>query len=452
MVKFYLFLSEEAMTKKYTRRIFLNNTAKGTACLLIPAFIKNSFADPQDNSRVVVVDDDTVLSGILPNVIIHQSVVQIMVNAGIHSLTGIQDLGEAWKSLFPGITQNSVINIKINCVSSTISKHQEVTYSIINGLTSMQVDGISFPENNIIIWDRTGWELNNAGYSINTGTTGVRCFGTDASGVGYNTTQYNVNGSNQCLSNILTDMSDYMINLCVLKNHNRAGVTLSLKNHYGTCDNPSNMHNTYCDPYIPELNNLSPIREKQVINICDALFGVVSGGPSGPSQVTPKSLIFSTDTVACDYIGYNILNTYGCPTLLQATHIATAAQAPYNLGTNDPAKIDLININNPTIASINEKPNIHPDNFQVYQNFPNPFNSQTTIPYQLSKPAKVKIDIYNINGRHVYNLVNKFQNTGHHRIIWNGKSSSGKSIGSGTYLCNFRVNDSSQSIRIQLLK
>ena len=66
-------------------------------------------------------------------------------------------------------------------------------------------------------------------------------------------------------------MSDYMINLSVLKNHGTAGVTLSMKNHYGTCDDPGSIHGGYCDPYIPALNNLSPIRDKQVLNICDAI-------------------------------------------------------------------------------------------------------------------------------------------------------------------------------------
>ncbi len=447
-----MFLCEKIVMKKYTRRKFLNNTAKGTVGFLTPVLLKKSFADNSgkllDNSRVIIVNDDTVLSGNT----INQSVVQVMVDSAIKSLTDLPNVNDAWKSLLPGITQNSVVSIKINCVNSTLSNHSEVTNSIINGLTSMQVDGSSFPENNIIIWDRTNIDLTDAGYSINTGTTGVRCFGTNASGVGYNNTQYNLNGSNQRLSSILTDMSDYMINLSVLKNHWRAGVTLSMKNHYGTCHNPGNMHNTDCDPYIPELNNLSPIRNKQVINICDAIYGIVSGGPSGFPQITPKSLIFSIDPVACDYICSEILQTNGCNTLYKATHIATAAGAPYNLGTNDPAKIDLITINNPSIAGINEEQNINPDNFRVYQNHPNPFNSQTTIPYQIYKPSNVKIDVYNIMGIHIRSLVNEFQNIGYHRILWDGKTSSGKTVASGSYLCKFQIKNVQQTIRLQLLK
>lgn len=437
--------------KKYTRRKFLNNTVKGTACILTPALLKKSFAGNPGkfpNSRVIKVSDDSVISG--SN--INQSTVQVMVDAAIKSLTNLSNVGEAWKSLFPGITQNSVINIKVNCINSNLSSHPEVAYSIANGLTSMQVEGSSFPENNIIIWDRTNGELTSAGYSINTGSTGIRCFGTNASGVGYSSSQHSVNGKNQRLSSILTDMSDYMINLCVLKNHGMAGVTLSMKNHYGTCNNPGSIHGGHCDPYIPALSNLSQIRDKQVINICDAIQGVVSGGPGGSPQITPKSLIFSTDTVACDYVSSEILRDNGCSTLDDATHIPTAAQATYNLGTNDPNQIDLITINNPTTNIDNEEPNNLPDDFQVYQNYPNPFNSQTTISYKLHKPADVKIDIYNINGRHVRNLINEHQHAGTFSNIWNGKNTNGNNVTSGTYLCDFRINNTKHTIKIQLLK
>lgn len=50
----------------------------------------------------------------------------------------------------------------------------------------------------------------------------------------------------------------------------------------------------------PDLRTIN--KEKQVINICDALFGVVSGGPGGYPQEVPKSMIFSRDPVAHDRV------------------------------------------------------------------------------------------------------------------------------------------------------
>jgi uncharacterized protein (DUF362 family) len=439
--------------KNYNRREFIDTTIKGTVglltCPIILTNLKDSHAETLTKSTIVVVKDETVLSSNR----INQHAVQVMVDATIKRLTGIQDVGEAWKSLFSGIKKSSIISIKVNCINRSLSSHPEVAYSIVNGLTRMQVEGNSFPENNIIIWDRTNGELRNAGYSINTSSTGVRCFGTSQSGVGYSSTQFNVAGSSQRISRILTDMSDYMINLSVLKNHGTSGVTLSMKNHYGTCNEPGNLHGGYGDPYIPALNNLAPIRNKQVITICDAIYGIISGGPSGNPQVTPKSIIMSKDPVAHDYIAAQMLKDNGCNTLNRATHIATAAKAPYSLGTNDPNQIDLIKIENPT-AGIDRIPNEEqiPDDFQLFQNYPNPFNSQTTLSYQLFKPARIRLDIYNMQGELVQCLVDTHQNSGYYRIPWDGRAANDNPVPSGTYLGQFRIDNVRQTIKMQLLK
>ena len=439
--------------KNYNRREFIDNTVKGTigllTCPLLFASSKESHAALFGKSLVVKVKDDTVIF----NNQIDQNVVQVMVDSAIKKLAGIQDIGEAWKSLFPGIRQNSVISIKVNCINRSLSSHPEVAYSIINGLTKMQVDGSFFPENNIITWDRTNGELRSAGYTINTSDSGARCFGTSQSGVGYSSNQFIVAGRSQRISRILTDMSDYMINLSVLKNHGTAGVTLSMKNHYGTCDSPGSIHGGYCDPYIPALNNLIPIRTKQVITICDAIYGIISGGPSGSPQIAPKSIIMSKDPVAHDYTAAQLLKDNGCNTLNRATHIASAAKSPYNLGTNDPSQIDLVEIDNPT-TEIAETPGEQhiPGSFQLFQNYPNPFNAQTTFSYQLFKPARVRVDIYDIRGEHVNRLVDANQDNGYYRILWNGKSSNGISVPTGTYFGQFQIDDVGQTIKMQLLK
>ncbi len=439
--------------KSCNRREFIDHTIRGTIGLLtIPFIFKDSDENEAINlnkSTVVIVKDETVLSSNR----IDQHVVQVMVEAAIKRLTNIQDIGEAWKSLFPGIKQSSVISIKINCINRLLSSHPEVAYSISNSLIKMNVEGNPFPENNIIIWDRTNSELRNAGYTINTGSTGVRCFGTNQSGIGYSSNQFSVAGSSQKISRILTDMSDYMINLSVLKNHNESGITASMKNHYGTCNNPGNLHGSYCDPYIPALNNLDPIRNKQVITICDAIYAIISGGPSGNPQVTPKSIMMSKDPVAHDYIAAQVLKDTGCKTVNYATHIATAARAPYNLGTNDPNQIDLIEIENPTngIDTIPDDNRV-PDDFQIFPNYPNPFNAETTLAYQLYKPARVRLDIYNIQGELARRLIDTHQSKGYYRIPWDGNNSKGIPVPSGTYFARFLINRVQRTIQMSLVK
>jgi len=57
-----------------------------------------------------------------------------------------------------------------------------------------------------------------------------------------------------------------------------------------------------------------------------------------------------------------------------------------------------------------------PKTFELYQNFPNPFNPVTNIKFALPKSAKVKIDIFNILGQHVTTLINTKKEAGYHSV------------------------------------
>lgn len=54
----------------------------------------------------------------------------------------------------------------------------------------------------------------------------------------------------------------------------------------------------------------------------------------------------------------------------------------------------------------------------LYQCYPNPFNSSTTIKYQLASDAEVKLSIYNLLGRKVADLVDTRQRAGEHEVRW----------------------------------
>ncbi|MBN2103292.1 DUF362 domain-containing protein [bacterium] len=434
--------------KSINRRRFLQNTSVG---LFAYPWIARLFGkEPHhtdEKSHVVVIQDSFVLDN---NRNILTDRIQKMTDTGIQSLTGIDDTGEAWKSLFPGINNEKVVCIKVNCLFS-LTSHPEVAYAISNGLQQMSFDGIHFQANNIIIWDRTDYDLTSkGGYTINTGHEGVRIFGTRPSS-DYASETYDVNGRNQKISKILTDLSDYMINLCVLKNHSIAQVTFSMKNHYGTCHNPDGLHGNLCNPYIPELNALAPIREKQMLCICDALFGIISGGPGGAPQVAPKKLIFSRDTVALDTICLDILNGYRNIPINMPAHIATAASSAYHLGTNDRARINRVDIDITTQNSIRTITESTLD-FQLYQNYPNPFNAQTILTYRIHKSGSIKIDITDIHGKSVRTLFRGQKNAGFYQIHWDGKSQANHTMPSGIYLARITNNQARHTIRMQLIK
>ena len=66
-------------------------------------------------------------------------------------------------------------------------------------------------------------------------------------------------------------------------------------------------------------------------------------------------------------------------------------------------------------------------------NKPNPFNPETDIRFQISKPVLVKINIYNTLGEYVCTLFDGFQDTGDHTIHWDGRDKVGNTVSSGTY-------------------
>ena len=81
----------------------------------------------------------------------------------------------------------------------------------------------------------------------------------------------------------------------------------------------------------------------------------------------------------------------------------------------------------------------HPNTTALLPNYPNPFNPETWIPYQLDKPADVAINIYDTSGQVVRRLDIGYQNTGLYvkqkrAAYWNGKNSLGEPVASGVYL------------------
>jgi photosystem II stability/assembly factor-like uncharacterized protein len=105
--------------------------------------------------------------------------------------------------------------------------------------------------------------------------------------------------------------------------------------------------------------------------------------------------------------------------------------------------------NNIVTQVINEK---IPADYELSQNYPNPFNPSTTIQYSISKSGNVKINIYDIMGRLVKELINDQRNTGKYSIVWNGKDNFGNSVSSGAYFYHIQAGDFVRSKKMILLK
>ncbi len=75
-----------------------------------------------------------------------------------------------------------------------------------------------------------------------------------------------------------------------------------------------------------------------------------------------------------------------------------------------------------------------PASLQLYQNFPNPFNPETEITYDLPSDGVVSLVVYNLLGQEVRVLVDKYQSAGSYTATWDGKDVSGVDVPSGIYI------------------
>jgi parallel beta-helix repeat protein len=136
--------------------------------------------------------------------------------------------------------------------------------------------------------------------------------------------------------------------------------------------------------------------------------------------------------------------------------INTPFKIKTDIASYDSALIDLnqnlqITFSPSGVSNIIENKN-SPKTYSLGQNFPNPFNPETKIRYQLSENADVSLKIFDINGRLVRVLVNDFQDTGEKEVTWDGKDTIGRSMSSGIYFYRLETGQYSFTKRMVLLK
>jgi len=119
------------------------------------------------------------------------------------------------------------------------------------------------------------------------------------------------------------------------------------------------------------------------------------------------------------------------------------AYYPYNLLG---AIIDGKTIGNPVDVKETTAEEL-PDNFELYQNYPNPFNPSTVISYDLVEMGFVSLDVYDVLGRKMKNLVNEVQNAGRHELTFKAGN-----LSSGIYLCCLKCSNKMKVIKMLLTK
>ncbi len=107
----------------------------------------------------------------------------------------------------------------------------------------------------------------------------------------------------------------------------------------------------------------------------------------------------------------------------------------------------LIRLTVPELTDVEMENEDMPCKYELEQNFPNPFNPTTRIRYSLPEFSNVRLDIYNVLGQHIENLVHKGQPAGVHQVVFDGSR-----FASGIYFCKLSAESFSRTIKIVMVK
>ena len=92
------------------------------------------------------------------------------------------------------------------------------------------------------------------------------------------------------------------------------------------------------------------------------------------------------------------------------------------------------------------------DQFALVSAYPNPFNPQTTISFELFADSNVDLAIYNMVGQRVATLVNGFKDSGSYDVEWNGADAGGSDLASGIYMVKLVTDRGVVTNKVTLLK
>ena len=310
--------------------------------------------------------------------------VQQMIERGLTELTHAGSLAESLGQFFePG----DVVGIKVNGVGRPhVISDASVVNTLIGGLNE-----VGIPNRDMVVYERTKASFTGAGFEKWL-PDGVRFMNATEK---YHAIQLDMEGYDR---DVYMEMplvhpdykADYslddphirrsyvakwlsrevnkVINICVMKHHQSAGVTLALKNmSHGFVNNVNRSHASTtanaCGIFIPAVVDLPIIREKVVLHVLDGVKAAYHGGPGGKvGKYTweHKTMYFATDPVALDKTGWRVIDAkraeVGVPSIAllkpdedsnwlncQVEHIELAGNM--GLGVYDDEKIRLKRIN-----------------------------------------------------------------------------------------------------------
>lgn len=154
--------------------------------------------------------------------------------------------------------------------------------------------------------------------------------------------------------------------------------------------------------------------------------------------------------LADPYPGYTINRTFSGSTSPNSDDYSGTGTSVSVVSISNSGTVMTADITVGSPQSISDRSDLLPGKIRILGNFPNPFNPETAIRFEVLKEAFVKLEIFDITGRRITVLDQEIFTTGIHSINWNGTDESGKEVGSGIYF--YKITIDNQSVSRKMLK
>ena len=99
-----------------------------------------------------------------------------------------------------------------------------------------------------------------------------------------------------------------------------------------------------------------------------------------------------------------------------------------------------------------EKSLLTPSRKDLMNNYPNPFNPITSITYDVSEKSRVRITIFDLQGREVRTILNEQRSPGRYTQFWDGTDRKGHEVTGGVYFLRIQAGDLTETRKMTLVK
>lgn len=449
---------DDISKKEFSRRKFLSTLGTAAAGLLIAPYIRSTtiLAYGQEDSSSYLAE-----VGVTQATTYDRTLIKLKVQHLLESIGGIGDVVKA----------GDKVAIKINLtggggIPDNMWTHPEV----LRAVGELIIDsGVNAKDIYIVeaLWN--SGSFNNYGYLEVQRSLGAQMVDLNTPApysnfvtktVGSNSSYYNSFTMNQILADV-----DVYVSIPKMKQHYEAGVTASLKNQVGIV--PKQLYMTQTDTgrraelhvgggqsstvHLPrsicDLNFARPVHLAVIDGVKNARGGEGNWNPTfvlweDHVLLAGKNPV-ATDSIAAYLMGNNpeaaklqLPSGGQCDNYLELLH-------QKGMGTNQMREIKIVG-DGAGLVSVQPKQEIlSPDDFQLYQNFPNPFNPATTIRFQLPIAEYVTIRLYGMTGQEIETLVEGDLSAGQHELHWTANN-----LASGAYIYRMQAGKFSDSKRL----